>query len=183
MHKLHIRPPPDDGPAWIHLRTFRFERMGDSARITAGCPGGDAAIFHQVVACLAEPYLLLYVLHTPRGEQRAGRYESGELSAAEFAAFLMRFAGYLGGDSRFDLWVHAPEEDATIVWDRHDLVHAYGPLERVAGILGSLGFNEGEVDVPVPHIHHYRQEFDADAADLLASRTWSWGPLRPEDEQ
>ena len=168
---------------WIHPRTYAVERSGESSRIVAGCPGGDAQVFHRLASILVEPYLLLYVLHTARGDQDQGRYESERLRAPEFIAFIAKFGRYLGGDARFDLWAHAPEEDATIVWDRHDLIHAYGPLERFTLELELLGYVPGQVEVPVSHIHYYRAEFDADAEELLASRAWSWTPLLPEDEQ
>jgi len=181
MHKLHV-PPPGDGPPWIHPSTFAIEHLAGSSRITAGSPG-NARVFERLTACLLEPYLLLYVLHTPRGEADAGRYQSEPLSGAEFRALVARFGRYFAGDARFDLWVHSPADGSTIVWDRHDLIHAYGPLERFTLELERLGYIAGEVGVPVPHIHHYREEFDADAAELLASRDWSWTPLLPEDEQ
>jgi hypothetical protein len=34
-----------------------------------------------------------------------------------------------------------------------------------------------------PHQHHYRREFDREAAEVLSSFTWYRTPLRPTDQQ
>ena len=49
--------------------------------------------------------------------------------------------------------------------------------------LTALGFNEGEPEIPTPHRHAYREEFDADSRALLEAAQWHHSPLRPEDEQ
>ena len=129
------------------------------------------------------PYLLLYILHTPRGEGEPGRYQSAELSATDLQALMARFGAYLSSDARFDLWAYSPSEDATVVWDRHNELYAYGPLARFSEELRALGFFSGSISTPAPHQHHYRQELDAPASELLAALEWSHSPLRPEDEQ
>lgn len=133
--------------------------------------------------CLEPPYYLLYVLHTPRGEAPPGRYQSPPLSSTEFRKFLDGFGAFLQADGRFDLWVHSQTDNATLVWDRHDLLHGYGPIERYAERLGRLGFVAGMPVIPIPHEHHYRKECDALATKLIAAYDWTCTPLRPEDEQ
>lgn len=154
-----------------------------SHRLLATAPDSDPDIFRRLVLTLAPPYVLLYVLHTPRGEGEPGRYESEPLTATRLEAFIDRFAGLLRHDGRFDLWAFAPEEDATVVWDRHNLLYGYGPIDRFTACLRSLGFHEGTPTVPSPHCHKYRAEYDADATALLADLDWIRKPLRPEDEQ
>lgn len=117
------------------------------------------------------------------GEGAAGRYESSELSLDEFNAGVSRFGGYLASDARFDLWAYSVAEQATVVWDRHDQLFAYGPIERFVLALQALGFQEGDAWVSFSHQHHYRPECDADAAALLAHFPWTFSPLRDEDEQ
>jgi hypothetical protein len=46
-----------------------------------------------------------------------------------------------------------------------------------------LGFHEGSPGVLFEHMHHYRQEFDSEAAAVLEAFAWSYSPLHPEDEQ
>jgi hypothetical protein len=162
---------------------YELDDASGSPRLLAGVPDGKPEPFERLAACLKPPYFLLYVLHTPRGEGEPGRYQSPEMSAADFHAFLARFGAYLANDGRFDIWLHSPAENATIVWDRHNRLFAYGPLDRFAAALRTVGFAERSCDVLGPHQHHYRAEYDADAAALLAWHDWRYSPLHPEDEQ
>lgn len=75
------------------------------------------------------------------------------------------------------------EDRATIVWDRHDLLYAYGPLEKFTAILREAGFTDGVAAIPSPHVHTYHPEFHQDAAAVMKAFPWSTSPLRPEDEQ
>lgn len=183
MHKLSYL----QGNEWIaHTHGACYALPDESAairRLTATVPAGDPVVFERLAASMQAPYLLLYVLHTPRGEGEPGRYQSPELSLDELHAFMARFGPYLSADARFDLWAYSPAEQATIVWDRHDQLFGYGPLDRFAAELRALGFNAGDVNVPAPHMHHYRAEYDALANELLEALPWSYSALRPEDEQ
>jgi len=159
------------------------EAAEESQRLVAGVPGGDPEIFLRLVSCLEPPYFLLYVLHTPRGEGEPGRYQSPELSLSQLKGFVAQFNTFLAQDARFDLWARSPAERATVVWDRHNQIFAYGPLARFESELRTLGFSPGRPEVPVPHEHHYRSEFDSPAEKVLKAFEWSYSPLRPEDEQ
>lgn len=88
---------------------------------------------------------MLYVLHTPRGEASAGRYQSPAMSRREFTSLVERFEAFLCSDSRFDLWVHSPSEHATVVLDRHNQLFAYGPLDRFTDVLLGFGYEQGEM--------------------------------------
>ena len=163
---------------------FVLETTDSSTRrLVAGIPGGDPLIFEQLMCALEGPFALLYVLHTPRGEGKAGRYQSPELSIEQFRSFIGRFGPYFRSDSRFDLWGRSASDQSTVVWDRHNLLFAYGALDRFASQLLSMGFQPGEARVPSPHQHYYRSDWDKDAAAVLAEFNWSYSPLRPEDEQ
>lgn len=169
--------------AHSHPQAFDIDPSSERSRIIAGVPAGDPAVVAHMAECLKGPFYLLYVLHTPRGEGSAGRYQSSLLSLADIKQFLVRFNSFLSSDARYDLWLHSPGEDATIVWDRHNRLFAYGPLESFSTKLASLGYSLGQIDVPSPHQHHYRAEFDEDARALLMALDWTFSSLRPEDEQ
>lgn len=143
-------------------------------------------LFRELAASLAAPLFLLYVLHTPRGEGLAGRYQSPPLDSQQVDDFLAAFAAYLSGDARHDIWVHSASDGRTLIWDRHDLIFAEGaPLEDISAALESKGYARGAVRrlSAGPHVHYYRAEFDADAAALLAHFSWTRTDLRPGDEQ
>ena len=171
-------------------REFSFEPVynevclkNGTQRIVAGVPQGDSDIFDQLAESLQPPFFLLYVLHTPRGEAETGRYESPALSLSKLQEFLRRFRAFLAADGRFDLWIHSREDNATLVWDRHNLLYAYGPLEKIASKLRAMSFRRGDPQIPFPHSHYYRSEMDEDAEAVVAALDWIHKPLRPEDEQ
>jgi hypothetical protein len=182
MHKLSRKS--DD--AWVphsYPPVFAVETTAGTERLVAGVPGGDHTVFRTLVASLEPPLFVLYLLHTPRGEGVPGRYQSPPLSLSEFQAFLERYSLFLLADARHDIWAHSSADDATVVWDRHNLIYAYGPIERFTSVLRGLGFSHGTPNAAFPHQHHYRAEFDVDAASLLSAFEWSHSPLHPEDEQ
>jgi hypothetical protein len=167
-----------------HSAVFQDENSSnESRRLIIGVPEGNSLVFKTLVQTLEPPYFVLYVLHTPRGEGAAGRYQSPEISTEQFEYFTACFGDYFSSDARFDVWVHSPNDKATIVWDRHNLMFAYGPVQRYIAELKTLGFSDGSPETPTPHQHHYRAEFDAQANALLHSLSWSYSPLKPEDEQ
>ena len=170
---------------WVehsHQPVFRLPpAKAPGQRIVAGVPGPE--VFLRLSRCLEEPLYLLYVLHTSRGEADVGRYQSPELSLREVESFIGEFEPFLSADGRFDLWAYSPAQGATVVWDRHNLLHAYGPLERYAKELELLGFAPGEPEVPAPHTHHYHSEMDAFAKRATERFAWLHSPLRVEDEQ
>lgn len=174
------------GDQWVeHSFAPVFERKPTSngERLIVGVPAGDVRIFERLARELTAPYFLLYVLHTPRGEAEPGRYQSPEVDAQTLKAFLQRFSRFLSSDARFDIWIYSLADKATVVWDRHNIIYAYGPLDRYEAVLRELGFGLGEAAASFEHTHHYRSEFDDDAKAVIEAFTWSQQALRPEDEQ
>jgi hypothetical protein len=173
---------------WVphsHAPTYGRQDTARTPRLVAGIPAGDPTVFEALARRMQPPFFALYLLHTPRGEGEPGRYQSPELSMDDVLAFLTRYGALLTNDARHDFWLHSESENATIVWDRHNLLYAYGSLDEFEAVLRGLGFTRGAVEVPFPHEHqhHYRSEYDADARELLASTDWHRTPLRPGDEQ
>jgi hypothetical protein len=146
-------------------------------RIAATAPSGEPDIFLKLVSVLEEPYFLLYILHTPRGEAPAGRYQSPKLNLSELGAVVSKFKNFLAQDARFDLWAYSPSEKATVVWERHNLIYAYGPLERFATQLSCLGFSPGSPQIPAPHSHNYHAELDQQAKEFIKAFEWSFSQL------
>lgn len=146
-----------------------------------------AADHSELLLALAEeldgPFYLLYLLHTPRGPHQAARYQSPPLEWAEVRRFLREFQPFLSQDGRHDLWLHAAGDDATVVWDRHNLLYAYGPLPHFEMLLEQRRFAAGPIDIPVPHAHHYYPAFDADEERILRFFDWQPSPLEEGDEQ
>jgi len=142
--------------------------------------------YAQLLARLAErlepPFLLLYVLVVPRGGGEPGRYQSDySFSLPQLQHFLSDYSEFLEKDARHNLWVRSDE--GLLVYDRHNVIYAYGPLERFVAVLESAGLTESnEVRFPSPHAHHYDPKFDADEKRILHNEDWTISPLRPGDE-
>lgn len=169
------------------MAVFERQQMANGKpRLLIAASPDKPGLFRELAACLASPLVLLYVLHTPRGEGLAGRYQSPPLDAQQVDDFLVAFGPYLASDARHDTWVHSVSDGRTLIWDRHDLIYAEGePLDDMTAILAAMSFERGAVPRAEagPHIHYYRAEFDAEAAAILEGFDWSRSDLRPEDEQ
>jgi len=182
--KLFHRP----GARWVshsHAPMFAIETTSAGTdRLVAGLPAREARRLFAALAELIEPPLwMLYVLHTPRGEGEPGRYQSPWLDRAGVRDLLRRFSAFLTADARYDLWIRSDADNATLVWDHHNLLYAYGPLDRFAAALTARGFTSGRPSLDFEHTHHYRPRFDADAAAWLSALEWTWTPLREADGQ
>ena len=185
MHKLEHQ----SGENWVrhrHARTYEVSGSeGAKPRLRIGVDEDAPEIMTALARSLTGPYFVLYVLHTTRGEGELGRYQSEELDEESLTKFAAAYSDYLRSDGRFDLWVYSPGDEATIVWDRHNYLHAYGPIDRYATVLKGFSYAPGKVD-PVlerPHMHLYRASNDPAANAILEALDWVWSPLRPADEQ
>jgi hypothetical protein len=79
-----------DGPAVFH----REATSDGGERLKVSVPRDEAFLLFKLVERLRPPFQLLYVLHTPRGEDEAGRYQSPALSRMQVQDFLRRFEAY-----------------------------------------------------------------------------------------
>jgi hypothetical protein len=153
-------------------------------RLRIGPRDGHASLMLHLAADLAAPYKILYVLHTPRGGSAPGRYQSPAMDRTEVESFFLRFGEFFAGDGRHDIWLRSGPDAATLVWDRHDLMYAYGPLDRFGVVLERVGLRSGEAPaIPSPHSHRYHPEWDDAERELVAALDWVVTPLRPGDEQ
>ena|SRR5664280_762985 len=152
-------------------------------RLRIAVPASGPDPLPTLVACLGEPFSVLYLLHTPRGGQAPGRYESPSLSREQLLAFLSTYHAFFSTDARHDVWVHSFSPPATLVWERHDLLYAYGPLDQFHDALTRAAFTTGVPAIPDPHSHHYHTAFDPQQAAVLGAFAWRHSPLRPGDEQ
>jgi hypothetical protein len=174
------------GDIWTefsHPPHYDFQTLSNGTeRVRVGVPGADTLVVKTLAAVIEPPFYLLYVPTIPRGQGEPGRYQSPQLTREEVEGFLARFIDYLSSDGRFELWIHSPSDNATIVWEKHNLIYAYGPQEQFVSALRAIGFTQGELTLDFPHTHYYRPEFDKDAAAALEFFEWNRTPLQPGDE-
>ena len=175
---LHVA----DWVPWRHPGTYQVEQTAGPVRIVAAPSGRHAEVMLALAATLRDPFAILYVLHTPRGGSRAGRYQSPPMDRAAVNQFFASFGEFFASDGRHDIWLRSFPDEATIVWDRHDLLYAYGPIELLEGVLHSHQLTRGAVSIPSPHAHRYHQEWDHQEHAVLNAFQWIESPLQPQDE-
>jgi hypothetical protein len=125
----------------------------------------------------------LYVLVVYRGGGKKGRYQSDQLSREELDALFVRYGEFWDSDGRHSIWLRSEQDNATLVYDRHNLVYAYGPLERFELILESVGYAKTpEVSLAFEHEHCYYPEFDVLERELTTKYADQRTELRQGDE-
>jgi hypothetical protein len=166
-----------------HAFRLEPERHGP-ARIVAEPDRDQIGLLIDLSRTLPAPFHLIYVALATRGLRPTGRYQSVQpLSREELEGFLSRFRAFLERDGRHHLWIGSAAEPSTLVYDQHQLLLLYGRLEAYAPLLRAAGMGEGPVLQPEPHRHLVHELFDATENELFGSRSWTWNPLEPEDEE
>lgn len=168
------------GPSqYRHPNLWKREPAANGERLLIGPNHSFLNLYLELAKCLQPPYTVLYVLSVPRVRE-AGRYQlEGALDWDGLKAFLEPYRTYLEGDARHHLWLHSHDSSATLVYDKHDILYAYGPLDCYIETLERNGLKEGEFDLPFPHYHNYFPEFDREEAHLIDSHTWKRTGILP----
>jgi len=175
-----------DGSEWREHRypnLWQRECTSGPDRLVIAAYGDHIELMIELTRRMAEPFGILYVLVTPRGAGREGRYQNPEpVSREQMEEFLREFKSFFEGDGRHHIWITSIPDDSTIVYDQHNVFFVYGSLEDFVAELSSRGFTEGPVGFPAPHGHGFDPRNDSDEDRIL--RYWQWikFPLQPEDK-
>jgi hypothetical protein len=78
--------------------------------------------------------------------------------------------------------VIAARGGAQFVFDHHNMVYAYGDLDRYEARLAAAGFTPGSVAIPAPHSHNFHVQFDSVQRELMSYWEWTKCPLEPDDD-
>ena len=163
---------------------YTLESRPTYTRLKIGASAKGIELLLQLSDCLPPPFFCLYVLVISRSNEVAGRYQSPLLvNMVELTDFLLDFKKVFETDGRHHVWVSSPETGATLVYDRHNVIYAYGQLEEFAARLRGLGYVEQEFDLPFPHAHSYLAENDNAVEELLHYWDWQHFPLQEADEE
>ncbi|HEY7086520.1 MAG TPA: hypothetical protein VH518_00445 [Tepidisphaeraceae bacterium] len=132
-----------------------FEQpCGPSTRLVIGPAARHVELLTELAAELGgNPWYVLYLLLVPRlGNRPPGRYQSPPFQThRELSAFLASFRSFFEGDGRHHVWVGSAANDGLLVYDQHNVIFAYGPLERYKEILRARTFGQSQFWFPVPH--------------------------------
>lgn len=124
------------------------------------------------------------MLVAQRTEAEEGRYQSPRIDTFDdLDAFLIEYWDFFECDGRHGLWISEVSNGRQLVYDNHEIVSAYGDDDGVISALKDRGFEEGAIDIPVPHTHNYHAIHDQLLDALMAAWDWQWFPLQPVDER
>lgn len=175
---------PEERP-WLPGKVFGRDTRGSVRCLRIAATENQVQLLDTLINKMPAPFWLLYVLVVPRGEGQPGRYQSSEpITNESLNAFFARFRNFLEADGRHNIWIKFESGPALLVWDRHDLIYAYGFEEEWATDLLRAGWTEVDpaaISLPDPHAHHYHAIFDDDSREILATMNWNYGPLREQD--
>lgn len=166
-----------------YFDVYDVEQNSSYERIIMGLTQGHINAILDFIAVLNGSFYMLYILHTPRADNESGRYQSKKLSYDEISVLFNNFRDFFENDSRHDIWVHSPETDTTIVYDRHNLIYLYGFNDKHIQILKKKELKKETVNIPSPHVHSYNAEYDTFESKIINDYQWRRTPLEDEDRQ
>jgi len=170
-------------PRYEYPDVFALEQTSGPERLAIAPSGNHVSILIDLVQLVSEPLGILYVLAVPRGGSEPGRYQTeNPVSKQQAEELLKNFSDYLERDGRHDIWIASMSGPDLLVYDRHNVIYAYGPLLEYENVLLARGLRRVEyVRFPSPHTHNYHPAFDQDERDLLRYWRWKRSPLHESD--
>jgi hypothetical protein len=178
-------PDPED-------RHFKYPNVwttektsGGGNRLIIGPNADQVECLIRLFDAMSGPFWLLYVLVVSRCDSELGRYQSPEPKTKEDAkAYLKDFQTFLEKDARHNLWIASASSSDMLIYDRHNVIYAYGSLKEWQHMLSEMGFSEVPlIRFPSPHSHHYHQCMDDDERRMVGHWDWNRTPLMPSDEE
>ena len=160
------------------------EKIASGDRLVIAPRGNHVDLMLKLAQSWSGPYFILYVLVVPRGEgQEAGRYQSpNSVNYSELEQFFLKYKQVFETDGRHHVWIASASNEGTLVYDQHNVIYAYGMLDKYESILTEQGFTSRQVKFPAPHTHHYHAENDIKINELLNHWEWVKSPLAENDE-
>lgn len=176
-------PDLDDSIEFAFPDIWEREDHDTWARLRIGCREREIPLILSLCKSCTGPFGILYVLVCSRLGREEARYQSPEpVSFNDLEQFLNTFRAFFEQDGRHHLWVMSLEDGAQFVFDNHNVIYAYGNLDRFERLLREHGYRDGNVEIPIPHAHHYHPELDAAEDELFSYWDWKAFALSPSDD-
>lgn len=178
-------PVPEDHPH-VYPNVWSIEKTSDGGSRLLIAPSADqVGLLIRLLQTMPEPFWLLYVLIVSRCESELGRYQTTELQTRiDAEKFLEDFRTFLEKDGRHNLWIKSASSPDMFIYDRHNVIYAYGQLSEWCSVLSDAGFSEVPlIRFPSPHSHHYHQSMDEEERRLLGYWDWNLTSLLQSDEE
>ncbi len=149
---------------YVYPNVWEVEQTTEPEHLIIASSAEQIELMLELTKLLSESFGVLYVLTVPHGSgSEPGRYQNVQPSTrTEMETLLKRFRRYFESDARHHLWVTSLPSSALLVYDNHNVIYAYGPLDEFKEVLRASDLTEGQVRFPFPHAHNYNSEFDED---------------------
>jgi hypothetical protein len=168
---------------YSYANAWAVEKTNGADRLVIAPSSDHVELMTKLAGVLPEPFGILYVLLVSRRDNDLGRYQcSSPCNREEVESFLREFKEYFESDGRHHIWVASIPSSATLVYDQHDVIYAYGPLAQFKKVLDGEGLRESPISFPAPHAHNYNPQFDEQEQRVLNYWDWRKSPLTPDDE-
>lgn len=176
---------PEKPQRYEYANVWSREKTKGPERLVIAPSSDQVSVMIELSHMMTEPFGFLYILTVPRGQGEAARYQSAEpIGRKQGEEFLARFRRFFEGDGRHHLWLKSVSGSDLLVYDKHNVIYAYGQLPAFEQVLRRREMEKvDEICFPSPHIHNYNAEFDEDERDLLHYWEWTQFSLRDSDEQ
>jgi hypothetical protein len=178
-------PYPEEH-AWEYPNVWaNQETTGGGSRLVIAPAGNQIDLLVRLTQAMSGPLWLLYVLVVPRGKGESGRYQIPDPQDGEMIRSLLRdFKSFLELDGRHNVWIASESGLEQLIYDRHNVIYAYGPASKWHPTLSQAGLSEvASISFPSPHSHHYHATLDGEEQRILASQDWHHTPLTSSDEE
>ena len=150
-------------------------------RITAS--GSLSDLMVKLGALVRGNWYVLYTLLTSHSGNRPGRYQGIEIENFEgIVALFDKYKNYFDGDGRHNIWLGSTVNNDLLVYDKHNVIYAYGPIDAFVGRIRSYGYCEGVIKIPSPHTHHYPSENVRFEMSIMNEWDWKWYDLAENDD-
>ena len=89
---------------------------------------------------------------------------------------------FLEGDGRHHLWISSPHTHDLLIYDQHDVIFAYGSIDRFEKVLDQRDFRREEFWFPSPHTHSFPPSNVNSEDELMQYFDWQFFALQDGDE-
>ena len=128
-------------------------------------------------------WYVLYTLLASHAGNRPGRYQGIEIqNYNSVLALFEKYKCYFDGDGRHNIWLGSTANNDLLVYDKHNIIYAYGPVEVFVGRIRSYGYCEGVIKIPTLHTHHYHSGNVKHEMGIMNEWNWKWCDLAESDD-
>jgi len=172
-----------DGKPVIYSDIWDFEKTSAYERLLIAPANKHVELMIDLAEKWGGLYRLLYVMIVSRHEKYPeGRYQCPkQIEFHDATYFLRKYSNLFENDGRHHIWLASDDNKSQLIYDRHNVIYAYGDIEMYNNVLTEKGFRKNKVLFPFIHSHHFNKDNDIFVEQLMNEWEWIHFPLRDSD--